>query len=146
MQPTLYNVLSIRNAHPRDTRIQFFEEEHKYIVDANPNIKYTSVTTWVHEQFEKFDADKIIEKMMKGSGWKPGHKYWGMTVDQIKEQWDTNKNSVSTAGTDLHYEIECFNNDKRFQFDYTNKELFDIYLADNGLKYCFTNPLSGSIL
>jgi ATP-dependent exoDNAse (exonuclease V) beta subunit len=45
--------------------------------------------------------------------------------------WNTNKNAVSGAGTDLHYQIECFNNDKRFQFQYTNKELYEIYRADS---------------
>jgi ATP-dependent exoDNAse (exonuclease V) beta subunit len=130
MKPVLNNVLSIRNAHPRDKHIQFFEEEHKYIIDLEPDVKYTSVTTFIHEHFEKFDSDKIIKKMMSGSGWKVGHKYWGMTPEQIKAQWNANRDNVAGAGTDLHFQIECFNNDKRFMFDYTNKELCQIYLAD----------------
>jgi ATP-dependent exoDNAse (exonuclease V) beta subunit len=130
MKPELNNILSIRNAHPRDKHIQFFEEDHKYIIDLEPDVKYTSVTTFIHEHFEKFDADKIIKKMMSGSGWKVGHKYWGMTPEQIKAQWNNNKDSVAGAGTDLHFQIECFNNDKRFMFEYTNKELCQIYLAD----------------
>ncbi len=132
MKSVLNNVLCVRNAHPRDKRIQFFEEEHKYIVDLEPERTYTSVTTWIHEHFEKFDSDKIIQKMMSGAKWKEGHKYWGMTSDQIKAQWNTNKESVSGAGTDLHYEIECFHNDKRFTFDYTNKELFEMYMYHKG--------------
>jgi hypothetical protein len=56
-----------------------------------------------------------------------------MTPEQIKAQWDTNKESVSGAGTDMHFEIECFNNSsKRFRFDYTNAELADIYIANEG--------------
>jgi ATP-dependent exoDNAse (exonuclease V) beta subunit len=131
MKPVLNNILSIRNVHPRDKHIKFFEEGHKYIVDLEPNVKYTSVTTWIHEHFEKFDPDKIITKMMSGSGWKQGHKYWGMTADQIKDQWNANKDTVSGAGTDMHFDIECFNNDKRFTFDYKNNELIQIYLSDN---------------
>ena len=73
MRPVLHNVLSVRNSHPRDKHIHFFEEDHKYIIDTEPDVKYTSVTTWIHEHFEKFDADKIISKMMSGSGWKEGH-------------------------------------------------------------------------
>lgn len=130
MKPVLNNILSIRNVHPRDKRIKFFEEGHKYIVDLEPDTKYTSVTTWIHEHFEKFDSDKIINKMMSGSRWKPGHKYWGMTPEQIKSQWDNNKDAVSGAGTNLHFEIECFNNDKRLSFQYTNKELLEIYMGD----------------
>ena len=130
MKPTLCTVLSARNSHPRDKNIQFFEEDHKYIIDLEPDVKYTSVTTWNHSHFPKFEADIIIENMMKGKGWKEGHKYWGLTPEQIKAQWNTNRDSVAGAGTDLHYEIECFNNDKRFEFDYTNKELYEIYMAD----------------
>ena len=76
MASNLYDVLSVKNSHPRDKRIQFFEEGHKYIVDAEPNVRYTSVTTWVNQQFEHFDADKVITKMMTGEKWKEGHKYW----------------------------------------------------------------------
>ena len=68
--------------------------------------------------------------MMKSKGWKKGHKYWGKTPEQIKAQWNSNKDSVASAGTDLHFDIECFHNDKRFQFDYTNKELYEIYMSD----------------
>ena len=96
-KPILNDVLCIQNKHPRDKRIQFFEKDHKYIIDFEPKIKYTSVTTWVHEQFEKFDADKIIAKMMSGKGWKEGHKYWGMSPSQIKAQWDANKDAVAGA-------------------------------------------------
>jgi len=132
MKSTLFNVLSTRNVHPRDKHIKFFEKDHKYIIDLEPDIKYTSVTTWIHEHFEKFDSDKIIAKMMSGLGWKEGHKYWGMTPEEIKSQWNANRDAVADAGTDIHYEIECFNNDKRFNFDYTNKELYEIYISDKG--------------
>jgi ATP-dependent exoDNAse (exonuclease V) beta subunit len=134
MKSVLHNVLSARFSHPRDQHIKFFEEDHKYIIDLEPDTKYTSVTTWIHEHFEKFDADKIIKKMMSGASWKEGHKYWGKTPDQIKQQWNSNKDAVSGAGTDLHYEIECFYNDKRFQFHYTNKELYEIYMVNNADK------------
>jgi hypothetical protein len=135
MKSTLYPVLSSRNFHPRDKNIQFFEEGHKYVILTEPHVKYTSVTTWNHSHFPKFEADSIIDNMMKSKGWKEGHKYWGLTPEQIKAQWNTNKDAVAGAGTDLHYEIECFNNDKRFQFDYTNKELYEIYISDNKEKH-----------
>ena len=135
MKPTLYPVLSSRNSHPRDKDIQFFEEDHKYVILTEPNVKYTSVTTWNHSHFPKFEADIIIDNMMKSKSWKEGHKYWGLNPEQIKSQWNTNRDAVAGAGTDLHYEIECFNNDKRFLFDYTNKELYEIYWSDNHLTH-----------
>ena len=135
MKPILYQVLSVRNAHSRDNNIVFFEKGHKYIVKSEPEIKYTSVTTWNHSHFQVFNADLIIENMMKGKGWKEGHKYWGLTPEQIKSQWNSNKDAVADAGTNLHFEIECFNNDKRFQFEYTNKELYEIYMCDKKIEH-----------
>ena len=131
MKPILHNVLSHKNAHPRDKNIQFFEEGHKYVISTEPHVKYTSVTTWNHSHFPHFDADEVINNMMKGKGWKEGHKYWGLTPQQIKDQWNSNKDAVAGAGTDMHFEIECFNNDPRFQFAYSNKELYEMYMTDN---------------
>ena len=131
MKPILHNVLSHRNAHPRDKHIQFFEEGHKYVILTEPHVKYTSVTTWNHSHFPHFDADEVINNMMKGKGWKEGHKYWGLTPQQIKDQWNSNKDAVAGAGTNMHFEIECFNNDPRFNIAYSNKELYEMYMADN---------------
>jgi hypothetical protein len=132
MKPVLLDTLSIKNRHSRDKHITFYEENHKYIIDLEPDVKYTSVTTWLHDKFEQFDADKIIAKMMSGYKWKFGHKYWGMTPDEIKNMWNANKDAACAAGTALHFEIECFNNDNhRYRIDYTNKDLSDIYLANN---------------
>jgi len=134
MKSTLHNVLSVRNSDPRDSNIQFFEEGHKYVILDDPKVKYTSVTTWNHTLFEQFNADAIIDTMMKSKGWKEGHKYWGLTKEQIKSQWNTNRDAVAGAGTDLHFEIECFNNNKRFKIPYTNKQLYDMYISKNGEK------------
>ena len=128
MKPVLNQVLSQYNKHHRDANIEFFEEDHKYVILTEPNIKYTSVTTWNHSHFPKFEADNIIENMMKSKGWKEGHKYWGLTADQIKGGWNANKDAVSSAGTDLHYEIECFNNNTTLSDGYTNKELYENYI------------------
>jgi len=131
MKPSLYNILSVVNAHPRDINIQFFEEGHKYVISFEPKVKYTSVTTWNHSHFEKFDADKIINNMIKSKGWKEGHKYWGLTPDQIKSQWNSNSNKVAGAGTDLHYNIECFNNCESVSYPYCNKHLYEVYMFNN---------------
>jgi len=131
MTTVLHSILSVINAHPRDANIKFYEKDHKYVILTEPGIKYTSVTTWNHEHFPKFVADDIITSMMKSKGWKEGHKYWGLTPEQIKSQWNTNKDAVAGAGTDLHYEIECFNNNALLSKGYTNKELYDLYLINN---------------
>ena len=115
--------LSIINKHERDANIEFFENGHKYQINNDPNIKYTSVTTWVHSHFSPFNADKIILNMMSSKNWKEGHKYWNMTAEEIKLAW----NSASTQGTELHYHIECFMNQPGCGDGYTHKELLENY-------------------
>ena len=125
---TLQTVLSSKYEHERDKHIKFFDEDHRYVIDLKPDVAYTSVTTWVHTHFEPFVADEIIKKMMSGKKWKKGYKYWGMTPEQIKELWVLN----ASLGTQLHYEIECFNNNRFIDGEYTNKELYENYMSING--------------
>jgi len=129
----LFPVLSQINPHPRDKNIVLRKEDHKYIIDGddgsrsglsnydlsdgkslNPenklSPKYISVTTWIHTHFNTFEADKIIDTMMKGQRWKEGHKYWGMTKDEIKKQWDEGGKSAAGLGENMHLTIECFMN------------------------------------
>ena len=60
-------VKKLQNTHARDKDISFDEVPHIYTILGDSN--YTSVTTWVHTHFKKFDADKIIGKMMKSKKW-----------------------------------------------------------------------------
>jgi hypothetical protein len=131
MSSELTQILSTRNCHSRDLNIKFYEKNHKYVILSEPNVKYTSVTTWNHTYFPKFDADEIIKNMMKSIGWKKGHKYWNQSPEEIKLQWNSTRDEVAKAGTDLHYEIECFHNNKYLNGEYTNKELYDIYMVNN---------------
>jgi len=131
-QSVLHQILSTRNLHHRDKQLVFDEPTHKYTILSDPLSKYTSVTTWNHSHFPHFDADKIIKKMMKGKNWNPDNKYWGLAAEQIKKQWADNGAAVSGAGTDLHFDIECFMNQDLVDQDdkpyyYTHFELVEIY-------------------
>jgi len=134
MKTTLNEVLSNNYRHSRDTNIKFFEKGHKYCILTDPDSNYTSVTTWNNDNFPKFDADTVIDNMMKGRNWKEGNKYWGLTSDKIKDMWNSNKDSAAGSGTELHYQIECFHNDTRLQSKYTNKDLYEIYMSDKDKK------------
>ena len=120
-------ILSSANIHNRDSFIEFEEKGHKYTITSDPKSKYMSVTTWNHSHFPKFDADKIIKSMMSGPNWKEGHKYWGMTAEQIKIQWFNNGATVSGAGTDMHYNIECFMNCPHLKNGYTQGDILNYY-------------------
>jgi len=133
-QSILLPILSNRNQHSLDQNLIFDEPTHKYTIVTDPDSKYTSVTTWNHSHFPHFDADKIIKKMMKGRNWNTENKYWGLTAEQIKQQWADNATSVSGAGTNMHFDIECFMNqdlideeDDSAPFAYTHEDLLQIY-------------------
>ena len=100
-------LLEERNKHPRDNYISFDEGPHIYTIHGDSS--FTSVTTWVHHHFEKFDADKVIANMMRSKNWSK-NKYYGMTVKEIKADWDKNRDEAANAGTKMHYDIECFYN------------------------------------
>lgn len=105
-------MLSRLHPHPRDSHIHFFEEEHKYEIDDpsdTSNEKYTSVTTFIHSLFKPFDADIIIDKMMKSPKW-PSSPYYGMTALEIKSKWEEKRDAAASAGTKMHLSIENYYN------------------------------------
>jgi hypothetical protein len=102
--------LAYINGVERDLQVVFYEYGHKYEIKTDKKSKYTSVTTWVHSHFPKFNADEVITNMMCGKNWNPENKYWGMSPDQIKKDWNKNGADASKAGTKLHKYIENFMN------------------------------------
>jgi len=107
MEPPTY--LAKLYPHERDTRIQFDEGPHIYTIDGSSD-GYVSVTTFNHANFEHFDADAIIQKMMSSHRW-PQNKYYGQTPDEIKAGWEKNRDEAANAGTKMHYDIECYYNE-----------------------------------
>ena len=124
----LPTMLANKNPHERDTHITFDEGPHIYTIDGDSN--YMSVTTWNHKHFEQFNADAIITKMMSGPNWGKS-KYYGMTREQIKAQWEENRDSAATAGTKLHYDIECFYNGLDVVNETMEYNYFQEFVSDN---------------
>ena len=104
IKPRYMSKLAETNKHPRDERIQFEANGHMYTIDGQKG-KYTSVTTWGGSHFPKFNPDEVIKGMMSSPKW-PESKYFGMSPDAIKRQWDTSGIVASTLGTKLHEDIE----------------------------------------
>lgn len=103
----MVDYLEKKYPHERDSHITFDEGPHIYTIDGDS--AFTSVTTWAHSNFEHFDADKIITKMMRGRNWS-NSKYNGMSRQEIKDQWSQNGAEAAAAGTKMHYDIECYYN------------------------------------
>jgi hypothetical protein len=123
VNPILSNVYGVE----RDSLIKFYARGHKYEILSDKGTKYTSVTTWNHSHFPKFDADKIIDNIFKSKSWGPDHKYWGQTAEQIKASWKANGDAVAGAGTNLHERIENFMNNDKLKPGYTLKDLYEDY-------------------
>ena len=122
MEPPTY--LANKYPHERDSHIHFDEGPHIYTIDGDSD--YMSVTRWNHSHFPHFNADKIIGNMMKSKKW-PESSYFGMKPSQIKAQWKENGRKASTAGTKMHYDIECFYNDMDIEIEEDCVE-FDYFL------------------
>jgi ATP-dependent exoDNAse (exonuclease V) beta subunit len=123
--------LEQRNPHPRDNNILFEESQHKYTITSDADSNYVSATTWVHNHFEGFDPDAVIQRMVGGPNWNEQNKYWGRTPDEIKEIWKENGNTASMAGTLLHAHIEDFYNNSPAPA--TNRVAVHHYLETNKL-------------
>jgi ATP-dependent exoDNAse (exonuclease V) beta subunit len=96
-------MLSQENKHSNDENIEFQETGHIYKVKKKRG--YKSITTVVHNAFEKFDADKIIDNMMSSDNWET-NKYYGMTKAEIKKLWKDNGSDAANLGTTMHYLFE----------------------------------------
>lgn len=103
-------MLSKINSHPRDSNITFEEEGHVYTIEGMSGHPI-SVTTVIHKFFPEFDADKIIDNMMRGKKWESS-KYYGMSREEIKQQWKQNGETASKLGTAMHKAIEDYINNE----------------------------------
>jgi len=129
MSKTPPDFLAKKNAHPRDQYITFEEGPHIYTVHGEKG--YTSVTTWNHHHFPQFNSDAIITTMLKGRKMKdPTYKYFGMTREQIKADWDKNCSIASCAGTNMHYDIECYYNGLNVENDSVEFSYFKKFVKD----------------
>ena len=129
-QPGNSQYLATINVHPRDEFITFEEGPHIYTVCGERGT-YTSVTTFNHSHFAHFDADSIIDNMMRGRKMKdPSYKYFGFTKEQIKADWDRNRDAASCAGTKMHYDIECYFNGMTVENDSIEYQYFKNFLKD----------------
>ena len=110
--------LATKNPHPRDTHIHFDEGPHKYTIEGISGVtaetEFTSVTTLVHDQYERFNAKDVIAGMMRNKKkWNDpvaNIKYYGKTADEIEKMWAKSGQDAAAKGTAMHAMIECFYN------------------------------------
>lgn len=91
-----------------DSRIDFDESSHTYYLDGQK--LQGSSTGFIHSYFNEFDADDAIRKMRNGKKWNQDHKYYDWTDEEIKKDWERNRDNSATSGTRMHELIEWFYN------------------------------------
>ena len=80
-----------------DNNIILNHDTHDYKLLTDPDIVFTSVTTFVEFFFEGFDAQKVATKLINNYP-----KYAGRTVESLIADWD----AAADHGTKVHHEIE----------------------------------------
>tara|TARA_Y100001970_G_scaffold275829_2_gene377599 strand:+ start:11229 stop:11933 length:705 start_codon:yes stop_codon:yes gene_type:complete len=80
-----------------DNNITLDRNSHTYNLASNPNLEFTSATTFVSQFFEKFDAEKIANRLVKVSP-----KYMGMSAQEVLQLWK----DAADHGTIVHEELE----------------------------------------
>ena len=97
------DLLSSKNHHERDERIQFSDSDHTYLIDKKN--KAVSVTELIGRYFPKFDKEFWANKESIKTG-KP--------KNEILKKWDELGKKARDLGTELHEQIENFYNSKEY--------------------------------
>lgn len=120
--------LDHKNPHPRDERIVFVDEPHKYFIDGN--CEYVmSVTALKGAFFPKFEREKEAAGILNGTTYKktnhrPSYRYHGCkTIPDILERWDLWRDQ----GTALHRTIELCEQQMPYSVDPCNQSSFEQY-------------------
>jgi hypothetical protein len=106
--PEPWQILGFLNKHPRDKEVRFVEKTHTYYVKGSSK-GIVSTTGFVHAFFPHFDPIATITKMKASPKW-PESPYFGMTDQEIADQWSSSGKEASGAGTNMHLAIEQFLN------------------------------------
>ena len=118
--PEDWQVLAMKNKHPRDDHIRFFEPTHTYYIDGS-STNVISCTGFLHNFFPHFDPKARIAKMMRSPTW-PQSKYFGKTAEEIEKGWSDSGKEASGLGTAMHLAIEQFLNGALDRIDPAVKE------------------------
>jgi hypothetical protein len=79
--------------------IEFIEESHRYFYKGQELIPTSNVC---HLFRQPFDEDLMAQQCENKYFNLEGHKYYGMTKDEIIESWHQNSKRATTHGTSIH--------------------------------------------
>ena len=80
-----------------DNNIVLNKSLHEYSLRTQPDLVFTSVTTFIDQFFEGFDSEKIATNLVETNP-----RYADRTVESLIDEWA----AAGQHGTDVHDEIE----------------------------------------
>jgi len=98
--------------------ISFNGGEHTYTYEGIKAV--CSVTQFIKLFFFEFDADSIIDRMMRSKSWS-NSKYYGMSKQDIKDVWEESRDIESSLGTQMHENFEKYLKSEKYE---ETKELY----------------------
>lgn len=81
----------------------FKPDRHEYISLDNPDMKWTSVTSFISKFKQPFDAEAIARKVTRSKK----SKWYGMSVEDILKAWKAESDRATTLGTWYHNQREA---------------------------------------
>ena len=138
--------------------IAFVEETHKYFDVTNPDAKFTSVTTMIHEYTQPFDKEfwssyKALEKLLPKDVWNVekrsllSTKKFDKTILEMHEidvndfnreqqfvldEWDNENRKSCERGTKIHADLENSFYQKKKDIDISKFEIGGKFVCEKG--------------
>lgn len=114
--------LSEKNKFKQDKTVKMhknYDKNHIYLIKGKSHIEqgYKSVTAFIEQFFEEFDAEVVVEKYYERWQENRHPQYFGLSKEDVILFWEVNKDK----GTDMHRKFEEWVNDKR-----KNKDLEEL--------------------
>lgn len=138
--------------------IAFIEETHKYFDVTNPDAKFTSVTTMIHEYTQPFDKEfwsafKAMERLLPKDVWNVEKKSllntkkfdkvllelhgisendFNREQQAILDEWDNENRKSCERGTKIHADLENSFYQKKKDIDISKFEIGGKFVCEKG--------------
>lgn len=138
--------------------IAFVEETHKYFDVTDPDAKFTSVTTLIHNYTQEFDKEfwsayKAIEKLLPKDAWNVEKKSllntkkfdktlleaydisendFNREQQNILDEWDEENHKSCERGTKIHADLENSFYKKKKDIDISKFEIGGKFVCEKG--------------
>lgn len=114
--------LAKQNPHKRDRYTRMhpdYDKNHVYLIHGKSHIDkgYKSVTTWLKQFFDEFDAQETVDKYY--DKWQANNhpEYGGKSKAEIIQMWEDKRDKAATEGTYMHKQFELAMNELDYDLD-----------------------------